>query len=390
MPYTMNIRRYIPDHAATTSTVLAALFAVHYFLLRDEPMERGIEMVPAAPSYYEHWQWVGEAPGFDIDTELARLQLDDAGRDRQIRALLRDGRYQHARTLLLEIAAAAVARNDRERLGDTLLLLGEVAINQQELAAAEIYLQEALYLSIESDDVLATARGYRLLGQLNLRARELARRAAVTYDELWQARNLTARGLYHGVGDSLHRVIRENLEIRRYGAAADAWEALAALHDKLHDAYQAQRARIEAARLFATTGQMSHVRRLLDGLDRSLMTRPEFTRLEGELDSLFQTHQQDLIKTSQAHDYRMLYHHYLRRGERERAWQFRIKASETLADTSDRALFQRQSDVIAVLYNSNFAMQRARDYLRKAGAIYDDAGAVDGLEQTRDLESLIY
>ncbi len=143
--------------------------------------------------------------------------------------------YAPARTLLLEVAASAVLQDDQDRLGDTLLLLGEVAINQQELSAAEIYLQEALYLSMSQDNVFATARTYQLLGQLNIRARELARRASNTYDELWQARNAIARGFYQGVAESLRAVIDESLEIRRYGAAADAWETLASLHDRVHD-----------------------------------------------------------------------------------------------------------------------------------------------------------
>ena len=292
---------------------------------------------------------------------------------------------------MLEVAAVAVLQDDQPRLGKTLLLLGDVAINQQELATAEIYLQEALYLSMSNDDLMGTGRSYQLLGQLNIRARELARQAANTYDELWQARNSIARGFYRGVDENLQQVIQKNLEIRRYGAAAaDAWEAMAALHDQVQDGYQAQQARIEAARLFASTGQTNHVRRLIDGLDRSLISEADLNDVENEIDALFQQHRQDLIKTSQAHDYQMLYHHYLRNGELERAWQFRIKSSEALANTSDRSMFQRQADIIAVLYNSNFAMDRARQYLDRAGNIYSDSGVTEMLDQTREMESLIY
>ncbi len=385
----MDFRRYIPDHAATTVPLLVALVAAHYFLLRDQPVEDGIETAGSEPLYYEHWLARDDAP-LDVDAELERLQLDDAERDRQIRELLHQGQYQRARTRLLEVAAAAVLHQDQDRLGDTMLLLGDVAIHQQELAAAEIYLQEALYLAMSRGDVMGTARSYQLLGQLNVRARELARRAAVTHDDLWQARNSTARGLYGGVGENLQRVIRDNLEIRRYGAAADAWEALASLYDHLHDGYQAQLARIEAARLFASTGQTSHVRRLIDGLDRSLISDAQIVDIESEIEELFRQHQQDLVQTSQARDYQMLYHHYLRNGQTERAWQFRIKASQTLAETSDRAMFQRQADVIAVLYNSNFAMDRARRYLDRAGAIFNEQGAFERVDETRQLETRIY
>jgi len=386
----MNIRRYIPDHAVTTVPVLALMFAVHYFLLRDDPVDAGIELVDGAPAYYDYWQRAGVETEFDIDGEIERLELADARRDRLIRELLHQGKYKQAQTQLLEIAATAVSQDDQPRLGATLLLLGEVAINQQELASAEIYLQEALYLAMSSNNVMATARSYQLLGQLNISARELARHAANTWDDLWQARNSIARGYYQGVNENLQSVIRDNLEIRRYGAAADAWEALASLHDQVQDGYQAQQARLEAARLFASTGQMTHVHRLVDGLDRSFLSDTDRAEIEREMQGLFEEHQNDLIKTSQARDYQMLYHHYLRNGQVERAWKFRIKSSETLANTSDRSMFQRQGDIIAVLYNSNFAMQRAKKYLNQADAIYNDAGVSEMLEQTREMESLIY
>jgi hypothetical protein len=386
----MKFRRYIPDHALTTIPVLALMFAVHYFLLRDDSPDTGIELADGASVYNDFWQRAGDETVFDIDGELERLELDDARRDRLIRELLHQGQYQQARTQLLEIAAAAVLQDDQARLGATLLLLGEVAINQQELAGAEIYLQEALYLAMSRDNVMVTARSYQLLGQLNIRARELARQASNTWDDLWQARNSIARGYYRGVNENLQAVISNNLEIRRYGAAADAWEALASLHEKVHDDYQAQQARIEAARLFASTGQMTHVRRLIDGLDRSFYSDTDMAEIEREVQALFDEHQNDMVKTSQARDYQMLYHHYLRKGQVERAWNFRIKSSETLAETSERSVFQRQADIIAVLYSSNFAMARAKKYLSQADAIYSDAGVAEMLEQNREMDSLIY
>jgi hypothetical protein len=386
----VNFKRYIPDHAVTTVPVLAFMVAVHFFLLRDDPLEPGIEATQAAPSYSRFWQTPAQQDEFDIDGEITRLELGDARRDQQIRDLLHQQKYAQARTLLLEVAAAAVLQDDQGKIGDTLLLLGEVAINQQELTAAEIYLQEALYLTMAQDNVLGTARTYQLLGQLNIRARELARRAANTHDQLWQARNSIVRGYYQGVNENLHAVIDENLGIRRFGAAADAWEALAALHDKQYDGYQAQQARLEAARLFAATGQMTHVHRLLDGLDRGLISDADVAYIEREMAALFEQHEEDVIRSSQARDYQMLYHHYMRIGEVEQAWKFRIKSSETLANGSDRAMFQRQADVIAVLYNSNFAMDRAKKYLDQAGSIYQDNDAREMHDETREMESLIY
>ena len=128
----------------------------------------------------------------------------------------------------------------------------------------------------------------------------------------------------------------------------------------------------------------------MNGLDRGFINDNEMAELQGEMNQLFKQHQNDLSKSSQARDYQMLYHHYLRKGEIERAWNFRIQASKTLANSSDRAMFQRQADVIAVLYNSNFAIDRAKKYLDRAGAIYQGEGSRDQFEQTRDLEQLIY
>ena len=153
---------------------------------------------------------------------------------------------------------------------------------------------------------------------------------------------------------------------------------------------EAQLARLEAARLYAATGQMTHVHRLLDGLDRNLISDVDVADIEREMAVLFDQHEDDVIRMSQARDYQMLYHHYMRIGKVEQAWKFRIKSSETRANGSDRAMFQRQADVIAVLYNSNFAMDRAKRYLDKAGSIYNDSGVSEMIEQTREMESLIY
>ena len=45
MAYTMNFRRYIPDHAITTVPVLALMFVVPYYLVREDPIDTGIELV---------------------------------------------------------------------------------------------------------------------------------------------------------------------------------------------------------------------------------------------------------------------------------------------------------------------------------------------------------
>jgi len=132
------------------------------------------------------------------------------------------------------------------------------------------------------------------------------------------------------------------------------------------------------------------VQRLLAGLDHGLLSDADLAAADAEMKQLFEQHQQDIVRSSQARDYQMMYHHYLRIGELERAWKFRIESSKFLAGASDRIVYQRQADVIAVLYNSNFAIDRAKQYLDRAGVIYQHSGSAEMLEQTRAMESLIY
>lgn len=54
MTVNMKIRQFIPDHAVTTIPVLALMFAVHYFLLRDEPVDPNIELTTGTPAFYRH------------------------------------------------------------------------------------------------------------------------------------------------------------------------------------------------------------------------------------------------------------------------------------------------------------------------------------------------
>jgi len=109
-------KRYIPDHAVTTVPVLAAMVAVHFLLLSNDPVDPGIEAGAGAPMYYSHWQRPADDGEFDIEGEMERLELDDAQRDRLIRDFLHQQKYAQARTLLLEVAAAAVLQDDQVRL----------------------------------------------------------------------------------------------------------------------------------------------------------------------------------------------------------------------------------------------------------------------------------
>jgi hypothetical protein len=86
----------------------------------------------------------------------------------------------------------------------------------------------------------------------------------------------------------------------------------------------------------------------------------------------------------------MLYRHHISSGNQAAAWDLRIKASKTLANTSDRSIFQRQAEVMAILYSSNFAMERAKQYLNQARTLFSDQGANEYAEEAFGMQSLIY
>jgi hypothetical protein len=53
-------------------------------------------------------------------------------------------------------------------------------------------------------------------------------------------------------------------------------------------------------------------------------------------------------------------------------------------------MFQRQAEVMAILYSSNFAMDRAEHYLNQAGELFSGQGADEHTEQIAGMQALIY
>ncbi len=340
-------------------------------------------------------QSLGEAPvslppAREVDTQISDLGLDNQNLEQRIRSLLRDGLFKQARTRLLEVAALAAARGDEKQVSNTLLLLGGVAIDEQELAAAEMFLQEALDIAIKQDDVMTIAHGYRQLGRLNIKSRELARSAGETYDKLWIVRSQIYQGDYRNVVEDLERIIDASLQIRRYGAAASAWETLADYYNRFHDNYLSEQAAFESAKLYASSGQLAYSRAVVDRLKRNGLAPDQLEILNQEINTLFAQHQEDVMRTAQAKDLQLLYRYYRGRGEYKLAWNLRIKASQALAKTSERAMYQRQAEVMAILYNSNFAMKKARRYLNQASELYVAKGADKLYLEAQDMQAFIY
>ncbi len=382
----MNLKQYFTD-SPTIIPILILLVCAHWMWSNSEPEIKPQPSTLTQSSLSTEVQ-LSRVQESALDIDL--LNLNNLELEQQIETLLSSNQFKQANTRLLEIAADAVEAGDDRQLGNVLLLLGSAAIDNQELNSAELLLQEALEIARRQNDKLTMAKTYQQLGRLNIKARALARYAAESYDRLWLARSQIFLGEYRKAEENLNVVIAANTEIRRYGAAAGALETMAQFHQKFHNDYQAQLANAEAARLYATSGQLNRARTIIGNLKSSGYDPSELDFLGRDVESLFRQHEQDLVHVSQAQDLKMLYHHYRSEGEHRRAWQLRIKASRLLGKTSETAVFERGADVLAILYNSNFAMDRARQYLSQADSLFSGFGAEDNAVQAQTMQSLIY
>jgi tetratricopeptide (TPR) repeat protein len=389
----LDLKRFMPQ-AQVVNVILA--IALGFYLFSDNASEQDSEPVEFAPDLHRskfEFKFSDQSVldySNDVSTQLSQIEIDNSPLEQEIRGLLLDGDFKKSTTMLLEIAALAIQQGDKKKLGKIMLLLGEVATNEQELDMAEVYLQEALDIAIESGDDLAAARSYQQFGRLHIRSRELAREAATAYDNLWIARNQMFLGRYREAEGNLQNVIDTNLEIRRYGAAASAFETLSEFHRHFHDDYMAREAAMEAARLYASSGQIYRSQGVLESLINEGMDNLQVETMRAEIAALFKQHQNDVAQTAIARDYQMLYRHYKARGDHERAWKLRILASKSLAKTSGRSMYARQPDVLAILYNSNFTMDKAKSYLDRASSLFADQGEYDLSASTQNMHSLIY
>jgi len=388
----MNLKKLLPESSTFVQTMVLILIALWLVLnqLKNPPPTSSDSNFNGQNIPEEQAMRLVNKTAADVGVQLDHLNLQSAALEKQIQQLLVEGQFKQARTHLLEIAAEAVEQDDEKKLGDILLLLGGVAIDEQEINTAEMLLHEALEIAIRRGDTMAMGNSYQQLGRLNIKTRALARYAGEAYDKLWLARNEIFRGEFRDAQNNLQEVIEANLKIRRYGAAASALETMVDFHYRFSDNYQAEQAGIEAAKLYASSGQMSRSQRVLDKLRENGMTQDQQAALTKEILDLRQQQEDDAAYAAEARDMQMMYHYHLQNGDRQRAWDLRIKASETLAKTSDRSMFQRQAEVMAILYSSNFAMDRAKHYLNQAGNLFSGQGADEQAEQIAAMQALIY
>ena len=325
-----------------------------------------------------------------VEQQLLSLKTNKEDLDPALRAIVEQPNHKENRLSLLELAALAVESGDRKKLADTLLLLSEESIDALELHSSEVYLEEVLALAEELDDPVLKGRVYQQFGRLNIKHRNLARRSAYAYDMLLVARNRIALEEYGDSLQILQTVIDDNLKIKRFGAAASAWETVAQYHRKQFDQYQVHLATVEAAKLYAVSGRALHARTIIKGLDEYGTGPGEIEALLNTMDELEEQHEADINQTASARDHESLYNHYKNIGDEKRAWEFRLKANQSLLKTSERSMYQRQPDVLAILYNSNFAMDRAEHYLGQARELFSTEGEQEFLLNTREMEKLIF
>ena len=310
--------------------------------------------------------------------------------DPQLEVLMTQKRYGELTNRLLNLAASVLEAKQPNQLVEILSLLGQVSIEQQNLDAAEVYLFEALDLLQDSPNEGARAEIYMQLGRAHLRSREIARNAGYAYDALLVGRNQLMRGRYQVAELNILKAIEHNLSINRYNAAASAYSSLALLKERTGNRYEAEQSRLESARLYASSGQLSSANRQISLLRASGIEEWRLLGIESEIDTNYRDYKESIEQIALAKDYRRLYHHYLSKNNHARAWHFRLLASESLEKVSKRAMFHRQQGVLALLYNSNEAMALAKDYFTEASRSFLDNGMVELEQQTRALNSQVY
>ena len=310
--------------------------------------------------------------------------------DEELHALFQAGEFGLVREHLLEMAADAVSKKDNAELGQTLMMLGQVSIEEQDLDSAEVFLSEALDVLEESESEVDEAQVLMQMGRLHIKSREIARTAALAFDSMQIGRWQLQKRQFAQSEANLKLAVETNLSINRFGSAASAYQSLAELYKQLGNQYEAEQSALESARLYASSGRMAMARQVLGELVISGVEEWRTTHVKEEIDINYTNYQHDIEQIGRARDYQRLYNHYKNAGDKARAWEFRVLAANSLARVSKRAMFHRQQGVLAILYNSNDSMELAETYLTRAKTTFDQWGMNDLADQTGELNSAIF
>ncbi len=325
-----------------------------------------------------------------IETLIAEISLSDELLEEEIANLLRQSEFKLARARLMQLAADAVEDDNKSRLGHVMTLLGQVAIEEQDLDNAEVYLLEALDVYKNIGDDVGTAHVYVQLGKSHLKSRQLARVAGYAYDRLLIARWQLSQKRYGEAEDNLQRTIEDNIAINRFGAAASAYSTLVNLYTEQNFTHQAETAAAESATLYAASGQMDKAKSILRELEQAGIEPNLLLSVEESINNGYAEFNASIMQIERAKDYKRLYNHYSSKGDTERAWKLRVQANRSLANVSKRAMYHRQPDVLAVLHNSNTDMEQAGTYLSQAQVLFTKQGLAEDSMYSQGLTEQIY
>ncbi len=358
-----------------SACVLLAVFLVHHVLWPADVPTPGTPLPPASVQ-----QASDDIPSSPPDTDTPPSRLAVAERTltgdarRQIAPWLADGRYHVARRHLLDRAAAA-SHNHRPRLlGALLTLLGEVSIEARDFGAARLYLAEALTLFGELADGIGQAHVHAQLGHLHIRSRAVARHAGQAYDRLLLARFQLSRQAHDAAERNLRLAIDASIDIDRHATAASALVTLARLYRERGQVADAEQALLGAVRFHAASGRSQQAQHLLEQLQRAGVDHGRLHRARVEMARALRQYEHDTRQWRQAREYQSLYAYYRHAGHEERAWRFRLRAADSLARISSRAMYFRQADVMAILYNANRDMERATRNVEQASRLFAQHG----------------
>jgi hypothetical protein len=304
--------------------------------------------------------------------------------------LVKARKYNHAKKRLLELASLAVESDDQPALARALAELGELAIAQTDIDAAELYLAEALDVYQQLGDEVSTAGVFMQFGRLHLLERERARQASDAYDQLLVARWKISHNQFEQAEQKLQQIADTNLQLNRYGAAASAYETLFRGYAETSQFEQAQQAGLEAARLHAASGRAFKARAMLNQMIDVGISQTVFEGFEQEITRLTQEYEDSVNAIAVARDQEQLYNQLLARGDVVQAWRFREKAGQSRAKATSRAQYRRQPDVLVELYRSNNSMENARVSLERAREMYLRHGLETRAQQSVELQSRIY
>ncbi|MDJ0958635.1 MAG: hypothetical protein QNI91_17335 [Arenicellales bacterium] len=375
---------------------LVGFFSLRYFLLQtDSPYSPIVVTTPQTTAKTTASPAVDVMERLQFDTELEQemvLKTEQTVREigEDLATLLKNKEFGLLRDSLLNKAAQAVVEGNKSQLAHVLSLLGQVAVEEQDLDAAEVYLLEALDVYENLNDKVGSAQVYMQLGRTHVKARELARTAGDAYDRLLIARWQLSEQHFAAAEQNLKHVIDESLAVNRFGAAASAYYSLVQLYTKSNSAFQAEQAAMEAANLYAASGQLKRAYDTVASLKRAGIETWRVYDIEQEIERSYAEFERSVQQIERAKDYRQLYYHYRSQGDQERAWNLRLLASKSLKNVSKRAMFHRQPDALALLYVSNDDMGRAKDYFDRAKQTFDSKGLEKLSAQTEKLKDQIF